>query len=80
MNIDAALCDQNLLGAGLGDASTYGTWLSVLRAAFGLKLSTADKALFDAVSGGREAPPAPVAECWIVAGGAAAVKAAWRAP
>jgi hypothetical protein len=68
MNIDAALCDGNLLGAGLGDASTYSTWLSVLRAAFGLKLSANDKALFDAVSGGREAPTAPVAECWVIAG------------
>jgi hypothetical protein len=68
MNIDAALCDGNLLGAALGDASTYSTWLSVLRAAFGLKLSANDKALFDAVSGGRDAPAAPVAECWIIAG------------
>jgi hypothetical protein len=68
MRIDEALLDSNLLGAGLGDAGTYSTWLSVLRAAFGLKLSTADKALFDAVSGGREAPAAPVAECWVIAG------------
>jgi hypothetical protein len=68
MNIDAALLDPRLLGAGLGDASTYSTWLAILRAAHGLPLSTTDKALFDSVSGHREPPTAPVAELWCVIG------------
>jgi hypothetical protein len=39
MRIDEALRDQNLLGAALGDASTYSTWLAILRATYGLPLS-----------------------------------------
>jgi hypothetical protein len=68
MRIDEALCDSNLLGAGLGDASTYATWLAVLQAAYGLPLSEADLARFHAVSGGREPPQAAVNECWVIAG------------
>jgi hypothetical protein len=68
MRIDEALLDSNLLGAALGDASTYATWLTVLRAAYGLPLSKDDRALFETISGGREPPPAAVAECWIIAG------------
>jgi hypothetical protein len=62
--IDEALTDGNLLGAALGDASTYPTWLAVLRAAYGLPLSEDDRSCFHAVSGGREAPKKPVTECW----------------
>ena len=36
--IDRALVDQRLLGAGLGDASSWATWVAVLKAAFGLLL------------------------------------------
>jgi hypothetical protein len=68
VNIHTALTDRNLLGAGLGDGSTFATWLAVLRAAHGLPLVGADKARFDAVSGGREAPQAPVSELWCVVG------------
>jgi hypothetical protein len=68
MRIDAALLDGNLLGAGLGDAATYATWLAILRAAHGLPLSRSDKTLFASVSGGRKAPTAPVAELWAIIG------------
>jgi hypothetical protein len=41
ISIDAALSDGNLLGAALGPATTWRTWLVVLRAAFGAELSFA---------------------------------------
>ena len=36
VTIDHALRDKHLLGAALGDAAPWGTWLTVLRAAFGI--------------------------------------------
>ena len=35
VTIDRALRDPRLLGAALGDASTWGVWLTILSAAFG---------------------------------------------
>jgi hypothetical protein len=66
--IDKALTDARLLGAGLGDAPTWSTWLATLRAAFGLKLDDADVATFHRVAGDREAPTKRVRELWCVAG------------
>ena len=40
ITIDAALADENLLGAALGPVAPWSTWLAVLRAAFGEKLDT----------------------------------------
>ena len=40
-SIDVALRDANLLGACLGDASSWYTWFTCLRAAFGQKLTAA---------------------------------------
>jgi hypothetical protein len=39
MRIDAAILDQNLLGAGLVVPETWRPWLSILKATFGLALS-----------------------------------------
>jgi hypothetical protein len=66
--IDKALTDQRLLGAGLGDISTWSVWIAVLRAAFGLALSDEELEVFRAVAGGRSPPTKRVRELWVVAG------------
>jgi hypothetical protein len=66
--IDVALADRNLLGAALGNVSTWSTWIVVLKAAFGRSLSASERAVFDRVAGGRTPPSKPVRELWVVAG------------
>jgi hypothetical protein len=66
ISIDQALADPKLLGAALGDISTWQTWLAVLRAAFGLDLNSEQRQLFDSVAGGREPPTSRVREFWAV--------------
>ena len=66
--IDAAVRDQNLLGAALGDPQPWSNWVAVLRAAFGLQLSDAEKAVFHQVAGDRAPPSSRVRELWCVVG------------
>jgi hypothetical protein len=66
--IDEALRDPVLLGAALGNASTWSTWLVVLRAAFGLELDQDQQQVFAAVAGGRAPPTRRVRELWCVCG------------
>ncbi|TIL70369.1 MAG: terminase [Mesorhizobium sp.] len=68
ITIDKALRDPNLLGAALGTSPTWDTWVSVLRAAFGLAMTDKDRATFKAVAGGREPPPGRVRELWCIIG------------
>lgn len=68
MRIDQALLDPALLGAGLDDVSTWKPWLSVLKATYGLRLTAAEQTFLTSVSGGREAPAAPVSELWCIIG------------
>lgn len=68
IGIDRALLDKNLLGAALGDTASWSQWLAVLRAAFGLKMSDQDLAIFSEVAGEREPPGQRVNELWCVAG------------
>ena len=68
ISIDEALADQNLLGAALGPADTWATWLTILRAAFGLPLDAEALATFDTVAGGRKAPEKRVRELWAILG------------
>jgi hypothetical protein len=68
VSIDEALRDRALLGAALGDASSWGTWLAVLRAAFGLPLDPKQQQLFASVSGGRAPPKKRVRETWATVG------------
>ena len=49
--ISQALADPNLLGAALGDISSWRTWLAILKAAFAEPLNDEERALF--ASGGR---------------------------
>jgi hypothetical protein len=62
--IDAALTDNDLLGAALGDPSTWRTWLAVLKAAYGLNLTDQQRDLFMQVAGGRNPPTHRVRELW----------------
>jgi hypothetical protein len=64
--IDRALLDPNLLGAALGDSASWTRWLIVLKAAFGLPLSEAQRQQFIEVAGGREPPSRRVRELWAV--------------
>ena len=54
--IDRALTNRRLLGAGVGDIGTWRTWLVVLKAAFGQPLDEDELEVFHAVAGER-APP-----------------------
>jgi hypothetical protein len=66
--IDAALLDENLLGCALGNPVTWRTWIAVLKAAFGRRLTPEERAVFDRVAGGRSPPIKPVRELWVIAG------------
>ncbi|MCK1417644.1 terminase [Bradyrhizobium sp. CW4] len=66
--IDATLCDPQLLGAALGDSRSWSTWLTTLRAAFGLPLSDAQRETFSLIAGGRAPPIQRVSEFWAVIG------------
>jgi hypothetical protein len=66
--IDAALKDDQLLGAALCDAGTRATWFACLRAAFGLKLDEDQLKLFKAVAGDRAPPSRRVRELWALVG------------
>jgi hypothetical protein len=68
LTVDHALLDKHLLGAALGDAAPWDTWMSVLRAAFGLPLDEAQRATFHQVAGERGPPAQRVRELWAVIG------------
>jgi phage terminase large subunit-like protein len=66
--IDASMRDPRLLGAALGDPASWTTWLIGLRAAAGLPLDEAQRAVFGAIAGNRAPPSRPVRETWVIAG------------
>jgi Terminase large subunit, ATPase domain len=68
ITIDRTLTDPQLLGAALGDATPWQTWLTVLRAAFGLPLDECQRAAFHQVAGERGPPAKRVRELWAVVG------------
>ena len=68
VTLDRALTDRSLLGAALGDPRSWSRWLSVLRAAFGLRMSAADLAAFAEVAGDRRPPTKRVRELWCTVG------------
>ncbi|MFB9979450.1 terminase [Mesorhizobium kowhaii] len=67
-DIDTAISDPKLLGAALGDITPWQTWRTILKAAFGMALTTSEAAVFDRLSGGRRAPTKRVQELWVIAG------------
>jgi hypothetical protein len=68
ITIDQALADTNLLGAGLGDATTWGNWRTLLKAAFALPLSPAETKFFHQVAGDRRLPTRRVSQAWFILG------------
>ncbi|MCK1570791.1 terminase [Bradyrhizobium sp. 174] len=66
--IDDALRDRNLLGAALGNTESWSTWLTTLRAAFGLPLSEEQQETFARIGGGRTPPAQRVKELWAIVG------------
>jgi hypothetical protein len=66
--MDQALTDPTLLGAALGDAATWSTWITVLRAAAGLPLNTEQRSVFAQIAGDRAPPDRWVRELWAVVG------------
>jgi hypothetical protein len=68
IDIARALSDKQLLGAALGPISTWGTWIAVLKAAFGLALVPEELAVFHSVAGDRAPPNKRVRELWCVIG------------
>jgi hypothetical protein len=68
IEIDLALLDRRMLGAGFDDLATWSTWVTVLRACFGLPLVEQERETFAAVAGGRAPPTRRVRELWCVAG------------
>jgi Terminase large subunit, ATPase domain len=68
MEIDRALTDERLLGAGLGDPMSWAVWLAILRAGFGLPLDEQQKAMFASVAGERSPPARRVRELWAICG------------
>ncbi len=66
--IDAALRDKRLLGAALGDPSSWSTWMTVLRAGAGLPLDEPQRTTFGSIAGGRAPPQRRPREVWVAAG------------
>src|SRR5215468_7114224 len=66
--IDEALSDSKLLGAALGSLDSWQTWLTALRAAFGVELNRQDRRAFASIAGNRKPPQQKVRELWCVAG------------
>jgi hypothetical protein len=64
ISIGKALPDKNLLGAALGDISTWRVWLAVLKATFAEPLSVDELAIFKQVAGDRAPPRKRVRELW----------------
>ena len=64
---DAAIAKGGILHHAF-PGNTWGRWLAVLRAAWGIKLSPEDESLFREIAGGRSPPMAKVRELWVLAG------------
>ena len=68
VEIDRALLDPRMLGAGFGDLGTWRTWLTVLKAAFGRPLDPRERETFGTVAGARAVPTRRVRELWCICG------------
>ena len=68
VSIDEALADTGLLGAALGDGSTWQMWRVTLKAAFGIHLNREEARAFAAVAGGRQPPTQKAREFWAILG------------
>ena len=66
--IDEALTNPKLLGNALGHVSSWSTWLTALRAAYGLPLDQQQREVFRSIAGGRQPPTERTNELWVIAG------------
>jgi hypothetical protein len=64
ITLERALRDHNLLGAALGDITSWRTWVAVVKAAFGEALTPEEAEVFAVVAGGRVPPSRRVREAW----------------
>jgi hypothetical protein len=67
VTVDRALSSKRLLGAALGDLSTWLVWRAVLKAAHAEPLNAAEREAFARVAGGRAPPRRKVKELAVVA-------------
>ena len=68
VQIDRALTNRRMLGAGLGPLDTWQTWSIALKAAFALPLTARERELFHVIAGERGLPQRRVRELWCVVG------------
>jgi hypothetical protein len=68
ITITEAMCDRNLLGAALGDPASWGTWLTILKAASGERLTADETKTFNRVAGDRKVPKHRPRELWAICG------------
>ena len=66
VSIDEALQDRQLLGAGLGELSTWVHWFIALKAAFGRPLTDDERSFFMRIAGGRAPPLNRIREFWAI--------------
>jgi hypothetical protein len=67
VTLSRALSDPKLLGAALGDLSSWETWFATLKAAHAEPLTAAEREAFDRVAGGRVPPTRKVRQLAVVA-------------
>ena len=68
VEIDRALRDRKMLGAGLQPFDSWETWGTTLKAAFGQPLDDKEREVFRIIAGERGLPKQRVRELWCVAG------------
>jgi terminase large subunit-like protein len=66
LSISQVLTDPRLLGSELSGGS-WSTWLTTLKAAFGLPLDDDERAVFKTIAGDRSPPTSRVRELWVAA-------------
>jgi len=62
VTVAQAFASKRLIGAALGDLASWTTWLSVVKAGYGLPLKPTETEAFALVSGGRQPPTRKVRE------------------
>ena len=63
-----AIDDPQLFAPWFRDRSTWSSWLTFLRALFGLPLSDRELPLYRECTGRTEPPTAPATEGWLICG------------
>ena len=64
--ITDTMTDSNLFGRWFS-GGTWGVWIAILKAGYGLPMSDAEIAVFKSVAGSRNPPNKRVRELWVIA-------------